>query len=280
MSRSSLRLNAALAPAEPIPVTEGVWGIMRPVRWQIRFAMLLSALSALFGLAALALLALLVEVLVVQPHVWPWLPMSGAIICLIASYLLRLSSFNQSHYAAFRLETALRTGLARHLALVSLGEVQRHGAGSLSKVMHDDVKNLHIFVADSTPLHARAYVTPIVCAMILLWLDWRLALAAVSVLVAGFGVLGLAMRNSAEMSRMYNEARERVSAAIVEFVQAMPVVRTFDTGHVTFGRYQHALESYLEVLIRWYRQAGFAARFSFALLNPLPTLIVLLWLGS
>lgn len=60
----------------------------------------------------------------------------------------------------------------------------------------------------------------------------------------------------------------------------MPVVRTFDTGHVTFSRYQQALESYRNVLTDWYQQAGFAARYSFAVLNPLPTLIVLLGLGS
>ena len=252
---------------------------MRPVRGQIQFAMVLSAISAMLGLASLALLAWVVDHLVREPRVWPWLPMLGAVACLIGSYWMRLSSFNQSHYAAFRLETVLRTQLSKHLALVSLGEIERHGAGALSKVMQDDVKSLHIFVADSTPLQARAYVTPICTLLMLLWLDWRLALGAVAVIVVGFSVLGLAMRNSVEMSRLYNQARERVSAAIVEFVQAMPVVRTFDTGQETFGRYQNALKNYLAVLTRWYREAGFSARFSFAILNPLPTLLVLLWLG-
>lgn len=280
MTQTSLSAEADLNGAGCAPARESAWSIMRPVQGQIRFAMLLSALSALLGLASFALLALVVESLVREPRIWPWLPMSGAVASLIGSYWMRLSSFNRSHYAAFRLETVLRTQLATHLAHVSLGEIERHGAGALSKVMQDDVKALHIFVADSTPLHARAFVTPTCTFLILLWLDWRLALGAVTVIVVGFGVLGLAMRNSVEMSRLYNQARERVSAAIVEFVQSMPVVRTFDTGHATFGRYQHALKAYLDVLTRWYRQAGFSARFSFAILNPLPTLLVLLWLGS
>jgi ATP-binding cassette subfamily B protein len=29
----------------------------------------------------------------------------------------------------------------------------------------------------------------------------------------------------------------------------------------------------------WYRKAGFSARFSFSILNPLPTLFVLIWSG-
>lgn len=253
---------------------------MRPVQGQIRLAMLLSVLSALCGLAALAWLALVLENLLRDSRHWPWLPMSAAVAGLIASYAMRLSAFNQSHYAAFRLEALLRRQLARHVALVSQGEIERYGAGVLSKVMQDDVKALHLFVADSTPLYARAFVTPVCTVLMLFWLDWRLALGAAAVVVAGFGVLALAMRNSADMRRRYSQARERVSAAIVEFVQAMPVVRSFDTGQASFGRYQQALNAYLKVLTRWYRAAGFSARFSFALLNPLPTLLLLLWLGT
>ncbi|GAB2800447.1 hypothetical protein GCM10027040_29970 [Halomonas shantousis] len=73
---------------------------------------------------------------------------------------------------------------------------------------------------------------------VLLWLDWRLALGTLAVLMLGFAVLSQALRKRGEMARLYNDAREQVSASIVEFVQAMPVVRTFDTGYETFGRYQ------------------------------------------
>lgn len=253
---------------------------MAPVKGQVGFAMVLSALGAMFGLGALAALAWAAGSLMSEPGRWPLVPMISALVCTVLSYVLRLVAFNQSHYAAFRLETILRTRLAGHVARISMGQVQQLGAGALAKVMQDDVKELHVFVADSTPLYARAYVLPMVSLVVLLWLDWRLALGAVAVLVFGFGVMALAMRDRTEMVRRYNEARERVSAAVVEYVQAMPVVRSFDTGQSTFGRYQRALEDYLEMLTGWYRSAGFAARFSMAVLNPMPTLAVLLWLGA
>ncbi|WP_372157931.1 ABC transporter ATP-binding protein [Xanthomonas campestris pv. fici] len=255
------------------------WRIMHPVKGQIRLAMSLAALGALLNLGALLALALAAGRLAGAPYTWPAAPLALAAVCVAGSCLMRLAAFSQSHRAAFRLEALLRRQLAEHLGRVPLGEIQRWGAGALSKVMQDDVKALHVFVADSTPLHARAFVMPIGAGIALLWLDWRLALATASVLVVGFGVLALATRGSADMSRLYNQARERVSAAVIEFVQAMPVVRSFDTGHATFGRYREALQEYLDVLTRWYRQAGFSARFSFAVLNPLPTLLVLLWLG-
>lgn len=259
---------------------EAAWQIMEPVRGKIRFAMALSVLAAMFNLSAMALLAMCVNQLLASPHDWPWQAALGVLACTVLSYLFRLTAFDQSHYAAFRLETILRKRLSEHLARVSMGYIQTTGAAALAKVIHDDVKSLHVFVADSTPLYARAYVTPLLTFAVLLWLDWRLALAASAVLIIGFGILSLAMRHRNEMVRLYNQSREKVSAAIVEFVQAMPVVRSFDSGQSTFGRYQRALEAYLAMLTRWYRDAGFSARFSMAVLNPLPTLIVLLGLGT
>ncbi|MBA5199873.1 ABC transporter ATP-binding protein [Pectobacterium aroidearum] len=252
---------------------------MHPVRGQIRLAMCLSGLSVLAGIAFLLFLAWSIRLLILQPASWPLLTMVGAVLCLSASYLLRLLAFDQSHYAAFRLENQIRITLAEQLARIPLGEVRRLGTGSLAKIVQDDVKALHLFVADSTPLYARAFVAPLCTGALLFWLDWRLALAALLVLLVGAVVLTLAMRDAGEMNQRYNQAREAVSTAVIEFVQAMPVVRTFDTGASTFGRYQQALEHYLDVLTRWYQQAGFSARFSFAILNPLPTLLVLCWVA-
>ncbi|MEY6434023.1 ABC transporter ATP-binding protein [Thioalkalicoccus limnaeus] len=252
---------------------------MRPVQGQIRFAMGLAGLGTILGLAALGCLAWVIERLIAAPGEWPWLAMAGVLVGTVGAYLLRIHAFDQSHYAAFRLEQVLRGRLADHLARLSLGEVQRLGAGSLAKVIQDDVKELHVFVADSTPLYARTYVGPAVTLVALLWLDWRLALAAVAVLLLGFAAMTLAMRDRAELTRRYHAARERVSSAVVEFVQAMPVVRTFDSGTTTFGRFQQALADYLGFLTRWYREASLSGRLGMALLNPMPTLAVLLWLG-
>ncbi|MDF3855665.1 MULTISPECIES: ABC transporter ATP-binding protein [Paracoccus] len=255
------------------------WAIMEPVGRQIRLAMGLGAVSGLAVLATMICLAMTVLALRDHPGQVPWVWMLGALVGTVASYLTRLGAFNQSHYAAFRLERILRSRLAERMAEVPLGYIQAQGAGGLTKVVHDDVKALHVFVADSTPLYARAYVTPLATAAILFWLDWRMALAVLAVL--GLGILSMrgAQKRRRNMARLYNEAREKVSAAVVEFVQAMPVVRNFDTGHSSFGRYQQALDAYLAVLARWYRDSGRSVRMTWAILSPLPTLAVVLWLG-
>lgn len=258
----------------------GVWGIMLPVRGRIRFAMALAGLAAACALGALVVLAGAVRALLADSGQWPWLPLALAALLTVLAFVLRLSAFNQSHYAAFRLETRLRTDLAEHLARVPLGYVQQTGSGALAKVMMDDVKALHVFVADSTPLYARAYASPVITFALLWWLDWRLALAATAVLALGMAVLLLGRRGGGEMMRRYHAAGEQVSKTVVEYVQAMPVVRAFDAGTSTFQRYQRALDEFMAVVLQWYRMAGLSSRLSAAILNPLPTLAVLVWLGG
>lgn len=279
-SASSPQRRDSLSGVQPSRRDRSPWRIMDPVRGGIRFAMALAIGGSALSVLSLALVAFTLHALLTTPHTWPWALMTGLLASTVGAFLLRQVAFRHSHYAAFRLEAILRTRLADHIAHLPLGRVQTLGAGQIAKVIHDDVKALHVFVADSTPMVARAYASPLLATLVLLWLDWPLALAALAVPVTGFAILGVIVRNSRETSERYNSAREQVAAAVVEFVQAMPVVRTFDTGSTSFGRYQRALLDYLKVLKDWYASVRFSSRFSLAILSTLPTLTVLLWVGG
>ena len=259
------------------PQTPSPWRIIQPVRAQIRRAMLFSAAAIVLGTAALLLMAHILQGLLNNRADW----FSAALLAALtlAAFFLRGYAFRVSHLAAFRLETILRGELADRLARVSLGYLHDRGAAALTKVMQDDVHGLHAFVADSTPLYARAYAAPLISFAVLLFVDWRLALVAAAVLAAGMVVFSLTMRNAGESTAAYNAAREQVNTAVVKFVQAMPVVRIFDCGETSFRRYQRALDNYLAMLIDWYRSVGGSARTGMLMLNPAPTLIALLWAG-
>ena len=258
------------------PQTPSPWRIIQPVRAQIRRAMLFSA-AIVLGTAALLLMAHILRGLLNNRADWFSAALFAALT--LTAFFLRGYAFRVSHLAAFRLETILRGELADRLARVSLGYLHDRGAAALTKVMQDDVHGLHAFVADSTPLYARAYAAPLISFAVLLFVDWRLAMVAAAVLAAGMVVFSLTMRNAGESTAAYNAAREQVNTAVVEFVQAMPVVRIFDCGETSFRRYQRALDNYLAMLIDWYRSVGGSARTGMLMLNPAPTLIALLWAG-
>ncbi len=162
-------------------------------------------------------------------------PLGGVIGCVVLTFVLRLQAFNTSHYAAFHLENILRSRLARKALQLPHGVLQQMGSGSVAKVMLDDVKSLHIL----WPTARRSMPARSSCR-------WRQSLSCSGwtggwqsrrwgVLAFGSVVLVLARQRSEDMAQRYHKAREQVSAAVIEFVQAMPVVRTFDSGSTSFA---------------------------------------------
>ncbi len=192
---------------------------------------------------------------------------------VILSFLINYYSFVISHLGAFKLEEILRTQLTTRLAKIPLGNIITIGTGALKKVLLDDVKNLHAFVADSTPMIGRSVASPIASFIALLIIDYRLALVALCVLIVGAGIMYFVMKDDVSYREKYDKNQADVNKAVIEFVQAMPVVRTFDDGTTSFKRYNNALERFRTFGKAWIAATGTAGQISLTVLNPLPTLV-------
>ena len=256
----------------------GIWALMRPVNGYIRLGVALGAAAAVAGLLGIAALALVAKALLGNdPRLWTWVGLSVGLT--VTSIVLRMYAFTISHMGAFKLEVILRTGLADHLAKIPLGYLLTNGSGSITKVVQDDVRNLHAFVADSTPLIGKGVASPLATLVLLLVIDWRLTLVALGVILLGFIAMSLCMRGHTELQRKYDAERENISTTVVEFVQAMPVVRTFGGGAATFGRYQSALERFKSIMTRWLEVSGTSGRVAITVLAPMPTLLAVTLAG-
>lgn len=253
---------------------------MAPVMFEIKAGITLAGLSAFSAVGAMLFMALAVGALVnggetefigFRFGVWEsvWL----TILLTAIAFIFRTYAFKVSHNGAFALEEILRTRIAGHLAKVPMGYILTTGSGALKKVMVDDVMSLHAFVADSTPFIGRTIAAPVASMALMFIIDWRLALVSTIVLVIGFTVMGFVMRDAASYRKKYEEGQEMINSAVIEFVQAMPVVRTFDDGKSSFMRYQTALDIYKKGLKEWINATGIPARIGLLILSPIPTLL-------
>ena len=203
----------------------------------------------------------------------------GVVISGVLAFCLTAVGFGISHLGAFYLEENLRTRLSKHLAELPLGFIITTGSGALKKVMLEDVKNLHTFVADSTPTFGRGYAAPILTIVLLFVIDWRLAFIALGVTFIGMMFMRLAMRDAKTMQKKYEKSQAQINTAVIEFIQAMPVVRTFDDGTSSFKRYLKALNRYRSVYIEWMKTCGTPSRISLVVLAPLPTILSVMAAG-
>lgn len=259
-----------------------IWAIILPVKGRIIGAIALAVLSTAAGLGALlAIIPIAANLLSESPQlplVWRWLGLAVALVAV--AFTARILAFDVSHRAAFKLEVILRTALTEHLARLPLGYVITTGSGAIKKLVQDDVKSLHAFVADSTPLFGQAYATPLLSLVIMLVADWRLGLITLAVLPAGMAFVQLALKDFAEQRDAYDQANAHINGVIIEFVQGMQVVRTFDDGSSSFARFQQALDAFTQRLRDWNQKTQISARFGSLLFEPLPTLLLVCAVGA
>ncbi|MEM7134039.1 MAG: ABC transporter ATP-binding protein [Chloroflexota bacterium] len=259
-----------------------LWEIITPVKRPIYIGMTLSAISGVAWVSAVILLRpIMTELLLPEPNVARLWQLGGLILLsIVVAIILRVYSFTWSHWGAFELEEILRTQLTIHLAKVPLGYVVTAGSGKLKKILMDDVRSLHTFVADSTPLLARGYTVPLITLVVMLLVDWRMAFISLVLLPVGLVAMRIAFRDYAEGRNAYDDATERMNRTIIEYVQGMQVVRTFDDGSSSFRRYRNALTEATETMRAWAdrsKHGGYVARTFFA---ALPTLAVVILIGG
>ncbi|MGR3808322.1 ABC transporter ATP-binding protein [Pasteurella testudinis] len=252
--------------------------ICRPVAAQLRCSMLLASIAQLIKLS---IWLVMIQVVYLAAHNSAF-PFGWLLLLLgltIVYYTLKIKAHDQSHYAAFRLEKVLRQRLSRKISELPLGKVRSIGSGALAKILLDDVHELHVFVADAPPLKAEAYTTPIFVVGALLVLDWRLGLAVFGFALLMMLLLRALFSRGKLFRRQYGEALASINGAIIEYVQGMGTIRTFDAGNSSYGRFQTALNRFNDVMMNWLQKVGFATRLARSLFTPMPMMIFLIAAG-
>lgn len=281
---------------------KGLWGIVTPIKFTIASGILVNIVSSIFLVVGILVLAFglvsyvqsgfitleflndskILEKILATNDVSFTLGQFVVVVAILSftSLFLKFISFAISHLGAFKLETILRTDLSSHISRLPLGYITSKGSGDLKKVMVDDVKMLHTFVADSTPAFGKAFFMPFFSLAILFWLDYRLAITTLVVFFLGFVAMSFAMKDNASRRKKYDQAQIKVNKSLIEFVQAMPIVRIFDDGTTSFKKYNVSLKEFRDGLTEWMEPAKVPALFSMLVLSPLPTLVMNIIVGG
>jgi ATP-binding cassette subfamily B protein len=131
----------------------------------------------------------------------------------------------------------LRIRLFDHLQRLSLGFYERNRTGVIVSRITNDVEALDQLVTDGVSSLVQNTLVLAGTAVVLFFLDWRLALATLVVLPAMVGATAWFRRRS---NRAYRHVRERlglVTATLAEDISGMRVVQSFTrepTSHASF----------------------------------------------
>jgi ATP-binding cassette, subfamily B, bacterial len=159
----------------------------------------------------------------------------GALVLVIAIFVVAgLANWGMTYVETYmtgwvgeRILADLRKELFAHLQRLSLGFYERNRAGVLISRMTNDVEAIDQLVTDGVTTLAQSVLLLGGTAVLLLVLDWRLALATLAVIP--FMSIASALFRS-RSARAYSEVRERlglVTATLTEDIAGMRMVQAF-----------------------------------------------------
>jgi ABC-type multidrug transport system fused ATPase/permease subunit len=149
---------------------------------------------------------------------------------LLAGVANLVTSAAQTYFTGWtgeRILADLRNKLFRHLQRLSLGFYERNRAGVIISRLTNDVDALDQLVTDGVTTLVQSTLILVGSAAVLFYLDWRLALATLS--VVPFLAIATAIFRI-RSSRAYRAVRERlglVTATLAEDIAGMRVVQSF-----------------------------------------------------
>ncbi len=153
------------------------------------------------------------------------------VIAFLAAGILNLfAGYAQTYFTGWtgeRILADLRNLLFRHLQRLSLGFYERNRAGVIISRLTNDVEAIDQLVTDGVTSLVQSTLTLFGTAIILFWLDWRLALA--TLIVFPFMSIATAIFR-VRATRAYNAVRVKlgtVTATLAEDIAGMRVVQSF-----------------------------------------------------
>ena len=171
-------------------------------------------------------------------------------LAAIATFVL---SAGQTYFTAWtgeRILADLRTGLFRHLQRLSLGFYERNRAGVIISRRTNDVEALDQLVTDGVTTLVQNSLVLVGSAIVLFFLDWKLALATMAVIPL-LTIASALFRVSS--SRAYRAVRERlglVTATLAEDIAGIRVVQAFARERKNERNFRDVNESYREANYR------------------------------
>ncbi|QOR37038.1 ABC transporter ATP-binding protein [Clostridium sp. 'deep sea'] len=251
-------------------------------------SVLLAVLSVLFGLVPYyAVSKLLIGILDSSnkslQFILLWVGI--AIIGFILKIVLYGRATLLSHKAAFEILKNIRSAIAGKLARTSMGYLQSKPSGEFKQLIVDEVEKLEYPLAHAIPEFTSNLLGPIIIAAYLFTVDWRIALLALSSIPVGFLIYMLMMVGRGTMYENFIEANAHMNATVVEYINGIEVIKSFNQTASSMKRYENAVTNFHDLTVKWYKHcwpylSGYAVVMPSGIAAALPVGTLLLARGS
>ena len=175
----------------------------------------------------------------------------------VAGFVFKIVLYSRatllSHKAAFEILKNIRSAIAIKLARTSMGYLQSKPSGEFKQLIVDEVEKLEYPLAHAIPEFTSNLLGPVIIAVYLFTVDWRIALLALASIPLGFLIYILMMAGRGSMYENFVAANSHMNATVVEYINGIEVIKAFNQTASSMKLYEDAVTSFRDMTMKWYK---------------------------
>ena len=168
----------------------------------------------------------------------------GLAACFVLQAIFYYWADVVNNSAGLRILSDLRIRLGEHIRTLSMGFYSERQTGDLNTIINQDVKNIEPVPTMFYPKLVAAIALPAFIAVFLLFLDWRMAVATISVIPVALVVLKTSQTVFRRLARLRAKAAAEANSRIIEYVQGISVIKAFGQIGARFKKFETAMVDY------------------------------------
>ena len=174
-----------------------------------------------------------------------------------------------SHKTSFYILAKLRQTLFEKLKVVPMGYLVDNPVGKIKVIIMDRVADMEDWVAHLMPELPSRMLHPILCVIILFFMDWRIGLSIfVPVPIALIGMITMMYKYRSRMA-VWLSSYANVADRSAEYVRGIPVIKAFAQDKASYGKFADAVKFYHFSTMKWWKQSWFGkALMNAAMMTP------------
>ena len=157
-----------------------------------------------------------------------------------------------SHTATFNSLGEIRNDISKKLFKMPLGDVLSRSSGELKNIIVEQVDSMETSLAHLVPEFTANLVGPVLLFIYMFTLDWRLTLLSLIPFAVGMATMMSVM--NAHYKEMFGKSvaiGQHMNNSIVEYINGIEVIKTFNQGESSYKKYADAVYDNASFYYNW-----------------------------
>ncbi|MDM8523193.1 ABC transporter ATP-binding protein [Desulfococcaceae bacterium HSG8] len=225
---------------------------LRPHKRILIFSFLLSGVSTALGMIQPYFAKILIDKVFIDRQSQILIPLLLALISLlIISFIIRVSnSYIYTLYSS-RILFKMREDLFEHLQRIPLNFFTKRKIGDIFSRIASDMADVQALVTETIPHYLFNFLTCLITAMILFWLNWKMALLSLSFLPAALYIIHRIRPKIMELSRHVAESNADIAHFLFESLSNTSLIRAFGAETPECEKLKEKQSGILKFLLRY-----------------------------